>query len=40
MKAEKKPEKKLFRPPGNTAFSQIMRMEMAKCNEVGPRKLD
>jgi len=40
-KEEVKP-KKLFKAPGggNSAFSQIMRMEMSKTNETGPRKLD
>jgi hypothetical protein len=41
MKESAKP-KKLFKAPGggNSAFSQIMRMEMSKTNEQGPRKLD
>jgi hypothetical protein len=38
--AEKKPKRMFVMPTQNSAFSQIMRQEMGKSSETGPRRLD
>lgn len=41
VEEEKKPQKKWFNPSGsNNTFAQIMRQEMSKTHEKGPKQVD